>query len=169
VRGAAPFAASRFAGTISSSHFKRVFPAAAKSDRIDARQALQLGEHLPQVREALQEVHPPAAKRHAQASDTASTCARRREKPRIGTESASLGSGLASCSPLSQRATGEDDSPFRGARNAEEFAVLGLNVVYDYDFSYVVPTEAYLVQNTKLVVDYIYSLADRVFNALEPE
>jgi transposase len=43
--------------------FKQVFPAAAKSDRIDARRALQLmqlGEHLPQVREALQEVHPPA-------------------------------------------------------------------------------------------------------------
>jgi hypothetical protein len=32
--------------------FKQVFPAAAKTDRIDA----QLGEHLPRVREALQEV-----------------------------------------------------------------------------------------------------------------
>lgn len=43
--------------------FKQVFPAAAKSDRIDARRALelmQLGEHLAQAREALQEVHPPA-------------------------------------------------------------------------------------------------------------
>ncbi len=39
--------------------FKQVFPAAAKTDRIDARSALelmQLGEHLPRVREALQEV-----------------------------------------------------------------------------------------------------------------
>lgn len=43
--------------------FKQVFPAAAKSDRIDARRALQLmqlGEHLPQVREALQEVRASA-------------------------------------------------------------------------------------------------------------
>lgn len=43
--------------------FKQIFPAAAKSDRIDARRALelmQLGEHLPQAREALQEVYPPA-------------------------------------------------------------------------------------------------------------
>jgi transposase len=39
--------------------FKQVFPAAAKTDRIDARCALelmQLGEQLPRVREALQEV-----------------------------------------------------------------------------------------------------------------
>jgi transposase len=39
--------------------FKQVFPAAAKTDRIDARSALelmQLGEHLPWAREALQEV-----------------------------------------------------------------------------------------------------------------
>jgi transposase len=44
--------------------FKQVFPAAAKSDRIDARRALelmQLGEHLPQVGNALQEVYPPAS------------------------------------------------------------------------------------------------------------
>jgi transposase len=42
--------------------FKQMFPAAAKSDRIDARRALelmQLGEHLPQVGKALQEVHAP--------------------------------------------------------------------------------------------------------------
>jgi hypothetical protein len=53
--------------------------------------------------------------------------------------------------------------------NTEQFAVLGLNVVHDFDFSYVVPTEEYLVQNTKLVVDYIYYLAGRVFNAFDPE
>ena len=42
--------------------FKQVFAAAAKSDRIDARRALelmQLGEHMPQVGNALQEVHAP--------------------------------------------------------------------------------------------------------------
>ena len=42
--------------------FKQVFPAAAKNDRIDARRTLelmQLGEHLPPAREALQAVHPP--------------------------------------------------------------------------------------------------------------
>jgi transposase len=42
--------------------FKEVFPAAAKTDRLDARRALelmQLGEYLPQARRALQEVHAP--------------------------------------------------------------------------------------------------------------
>lgn len=42
--------------------FKQVFPAAAKTDPIDARRGLelmQLGEHLPQARRALQEVHAP--------------------------------------------------------------------------------------------------------------
>ena len=39
--------------------FKQIFPAAAKTDRIDARRALelmQLGEHMPRARDALQEV-----------------------------------------------------------------------------------------------------------------
>lgn len=42
--------------------FKQMFPAAAKSDRIDARRTLDLmllGEHMPQARRALQEVHAP--------------------------------------------------------------------------------------------------------------
>lgn len=44
--------------------FKQIFPAAAKTDRIDARRALelmQLGEHMPRARDALQEVQgaPP--------------------------------------------------------------------------------------------------------------
>lgn len=42
--------------------FKQMFPAAAKSDRIDTRRMLdllQLGEHMPQARRALQEVHAP--------------------------------------------------------------------------------------------------------------
>ena len=42
--------------------FKQMFPAAAKSDPIDARRMLdlmQLGEHMPQARRALQEVHAP--------------------------------------------------------------------------------------------------------------
>jgi transposase len=42
--------------------FKQMFPAAAKSDRIDARRMLDLlllGEHMPQARRALQEVHAP--------------------------------------------------------------------------------------------------------------
>jgi transposase len=42
--------------------FKEMFPAASKSDRIDARRALELmhlGEVMPQARRALQEVHAP--------------------------------------------------------------------------------------------------------------
>lgn len=44
--------------------FKQVFPAAAKTDRIDARRGLelmQLGEHLPRARDALQEVQAAPA------------------------------------------------------------------------------------------------------------
>ncbi|AGA90442.1 transposase IS116/IS110/IS902 family [Thioflavicoccus mobilis 8321] len=44
--------------------FKQMFPAAAKSDRIDARRMLDLmllGEHMPQARRALQEVHAPTS------------------------------------------------------------------------------------------------------------
>ncbi len=51
----------------------------------------------------------------------------------------------------------------------EQFAALGLNVVRDYDFTYVVPTEEYLAANTALVVGYINSLAERVFSALDPQ
>ena len=43
--------------------FKEMFPAAAKSDKIDARRMLdlmQLGEHMPQARRALQPVHAPS-------------------------------------------------------------------------------------------------------------
>lgn len=53
--------------------------------------------------------------------------------------------------------------------NAEQLAVRGLNLVRDYDFSYLVPTEAYLESNTALVVQYIHSTAARVFHALEPQ
>jgi hypothetical protein len=53
--------------------------------------------------------------------------------------------------------------------NAEQLAALGLNVVRDYDFSYAVPTEQYLDENTELVVGYIHSLSERAFNALDPE
>jgi hypothetical protein len=44
--------------------FKQVFPAAAKTDRIDARRGLesmQLGEHMPRARDALQEVQAASA------------------------------------------------------------------------------------------------------------
>jgi hypothetical protein len=44
--------------------FKQVFPAAAKTDRIDARRGLelmQLGEHMPRARDALQEVQAAPA------------------------------------------------------------------------------------------------------------
>lgn len=53
--------------------------------------------------------------------------------------------------------------------NVEQLAKLGLSLVRDYDFSYVVPTDAYLVENTALVVRFIDSTAERVFNALDPE
>jgi transposase len=44
--------------------FKQVFPAAAKTDRIDARRGLelmQMGEHMPRARDALQEVQAAPA------------------------------------------------------------------------------------------------------------
>lgn len=53
--------------------------------------------------------------------------------------------------------------------NAEEFAGLGFNLVRDYDFSYVVPTDSYIIENTALVMQYIHSTAERVFNVLDPE
>lgn len=52
---------------------------------------------------------------------------------------------------------------------SEQLAAHELNVVDDDDFSYVVPTEEYLVRNTKLVSVYLHGLEERVFNVLEPE
>ena len=48
--------------------FKEIFPAAAKTDRIDARKGLelfQLREHFPQARDVLQEVMPTPRKTSA--------------------------------------------------------------------------------------------------------
>jgi hypothetical protein len=53
--------------------------------------------------------------------------------------------------------------------NNEQLAAHGLHVVRDYDFAYVVPTEEYMRENTALVVNYIHSLASRVFDALDYE
>ena len=47
-------------------------------------------------------------------------------------------------------------------------AALGLAVEHDYDFAYVVPTEEYLAESTKLVVHYVQSTAARVYDTLFP-
>jgi len=45
---------------------------------------------------------------------------------------------------------------------------LGIKLEHDYDYVYIVPTEAFLDDAVALVYEYVHDLASRVFNALVP-
>lgn len=58
--------------------------------------------------------------------------------------------------------------PVFATQTKEQLARIGVQVVRDYDFKYLVPNESFLDQTVEFAYDCSHSLARRVFNALNP-
>jgi hypothetical protein len=64
----------------------------------------------------------------------------------------------------------QSDFPEPYARmSAAELETLNLHLVRDYDYTYVIPGEAYIMDATSVICTFVHGAADRVFNVLVPK